>query len=478
MLEQIISQIVYTTNSTILSNSTVYDGANGGIDFLSIIRSTYVTAITSGLFASIISILLTITIEKLGGRLGGIISSIPTAIVPTTIGFYLDAQRQYATDFNLKAHVLTQELYTVPISNFISTIFLLCWKVIPYLLDKLSERESVKESKLYKYWKGLSETKRKVMKALTVCLIALFVWFCFGCSWLILQQLVVIPDIVLICVSVGVTMISLLLAITVCWNTKELKEAPKKKTKGFIILLRALLPFVFISTCVLLAHQEQFRVVAGLLAGFPTIFTTTLLTLWIGQEEAVTLNVVGPMMLGSTSVSVFTCLACPTILHWNLFAGLAFSYDIAVICINVPSYFFLRWRSAVCGTVAMSATNVMESPKEVVLLEEGVNNEKIHSCEFITSPMIEISSVNVIQLEEEKTCEEMQITITTDEEVLTSLSIMDSRDKRSYGFDLRPTPSPSACISPSTNLIMPSPTLSRNKKHLFMEDIACDSPQM
>ena len=45
--------------------------------------------ILSGIFAALVAIGATVAIERLGGRLGGILGSIPTTIVPASLGFFL-----------------------------------------------------------------------------------------------------------------------------------------------------------------------------------------------------------------------------------------------------------------------------------------------------------------------------------------------------------------------------------------------------
>ena len=43
----------------------------------------------SGIFAALVAIGATVAIERLGGRLGGVLGSIPTTIVPASLGFFL-----------------------------------------------------------------------------------------------------------------------------------------------------------------------------------------------------------------------------------------------------------------------------------------------------------------------------------------------------------------------------------------------------
>ena len=51
----------------------------------------------SALFAGIVATLVTIAIEKLGGRTGGVLATIPTTIVPAALGMYsISSETEFA----------------------------------------------------------------------------------------------------------------------------------------------------------------------------------------------------------------------------------------------------------------------------------------------------------------------------------------------------------------------------------------------
>ncbi|KAL9646154.1 hypothetical protein ABK040_008031 [Willaertia magna] len=351
---------------SLLNNATNKNETTTSDMFYTIFRSVYFNAIFSGTFASIIALVLTIVLEKAGGAVGGILGSIPTAIVPTAIGFFLDANRQFQDSklseqeqFDSKYHLLTQELYTVPISNFISCVYLTCLKFFPFVLHliykKIKEKNNnnssssgeTKSERFIKWIDNLTETKAKVYKSLFVCFISLCVWFLIAIVWVsFLDFNKPINDRLLLSFSVIATALTLILGITICWKVKEQPETEKKKTAWYMYVCRTLFPFILISICVFLGSLKL-TVVAGLLSGFPTIWTTTLITLWISQSEGIVMNAIGSMMLGSCSVSLFCLIIVPTGMYWNLIAGLFFSYDMAILFANVPAYFFIRWRREV-----------------------------------------------------------------------------------------------------------------------------------
>ena len=56
--------------------------------------------ITSGIFAALVAIGATVAIERLGGRIGGVLGSIPTTIVPASLGFFLPDREQLSSSWH------------------------------------------------------------------------------------------------------------------------------------------------------------------------------------------------------------------------------------------------------------------------------------------------------------------------------------------------------------------------------------------
>ena len=71
----------------------------------------------SALFAGIVATLVTIAIEKFGGRTGGVLATIPTTIVPAALGMYtLSGETEFA-----------QSMSIVPVGMMVNAMFLLVW---------------------------------------------------------------------------------------------------------------------------------------------------------------------------------------------------------------------------------------------------------------------------------------------------------------------------------------------------------------
>ena len=83
-------------------------------------------AIFSFFFAAFVAIAATVAIERFGGRLGGILGSIPTTIVPASIGmWFIQDQFEYS-------------MCSVPVGMAVNACFLASWRYVPPYLENLS----------------------------------------------------------------------------------------------------------------------------------------------------------------------------------------------------------------------------------------------------------------------------------------------------------------------------------------------------
>ena len=82
------------------------------------------TIVLSGLFASIVAVLVTLAIEKFGGVLGGVLGSMPGTVIPAAVGWAVSAPN---------ADSLLNSSYTFPIGMLLNVQFLLLWRELPKL---------------------------------------------------------------------------------------------------------------------------------------------------------------------------------------------------------------------------------------------------------------------------------------------------------------------------------------------------------
>ena len=267
-------------------------------------------SILFGLFAAVVAILATVAIERLGGRLGGLIASVPSTIIPASLGFWWAAQEP--------AH-FQDALFAVPGGMMVSGVFLYAWRVLPERLRSASP--------------GRTILKVTILSLVLWCGCAATLVFCLGLSPLPVS-------------TVGPVLFGLLLAlgISACWRPPP---APRGQRKVGLATLaaRGLLAGSAIAVSVVLAEMG-IPLVAGMASVFPAIFLTAMVSVSLSQGEAVQGGAVGPMILGSSSVCAYALLSIWTYPTFGPALGVLVSWTGAVLLISVPAWRYLRWRGA------------------------------------------------------------------------------------------------------------------------------------
>ena len=91
------------------------------------------SVLLAALFAGIVAILVTVAIEKWGGIIGGILGTLPTTIVPATIGMYVEGgSDDLATSMSL-----------IPFWMLLNALFIGAWIFYPSKKQNVSVTEMV-----------------------------------------------------------------------------------------------------------------------------------------------------------------------------------------------------------------------------------------------------------------------------------------------------------------------------------------------
>ena len=101
-------------------------------------------ALFSGLFAGVVAVGATVALERFGGVLGGILATIPTTIVPASIGFWL----------NSDGEGFRAALYAVPLGMLLNAVFLHVWRWLPSKISHLPPRINLSRWSLAPSWCG------------------------------------------------------------------------------------------------------------------------------------------------------------------------------------------------------------------------------------------------------------------------------------------------------------------------------------
>ncbi|MFK7927945.1 MAG: hypothetical protein AB8H79_07135 [Myxococcota bacterium] len=258
--------------------------------------------------AGTVAIAVTLAIERFGGRIGGLIGTLPTTIVPAALGLWGD-----------DPVVFGETMGAVPAGMLLNAGFLWLWRVVPPRLPQkagLGARLAMMTLASLTSW-----------TAAAIGLVLALGWtrhMGIATLWLGLGTLIV-------------------LAIAGLAATRTARPAPagKRRVRWPTLLMRGALAGGAIAAAIVLKDVGG-PVASGVASVFPAIFLTAMVGLWISQGEAVPSGAVGPMMLGSTAVGGFALLAAFTFPAFGRWGGTAIAWPIAVLLTTLPAYAWLR----------------------------------------------------------------------------------------------------------------------------------------
>lgn len=270
----------------------------------------------SATFAGLVAIGATRAIERWGGRLGGVLGSIPTTIVPASLG--IAAGSASPAEYQ-------QAMLAVPAGMLLNAAYLLLWRLLPPRLPTGSPRLPL-----------------VLLGALTGWALGATLVVLGGAAWTAAGW----PMLPLALVT---TLVMLILGMRACLRPWP---APRggQRVGPLVLLARGSLAATAIGAAVLIASTGH-PLLAGLASVFPAIFTTTMVSLWLSQGEAVPTGAVGPMMLGSASVAVYALGASALVPAWGTVPGNASSWLIAVAGVSLPAALWLSRMRTMSATM-------------------------------------------------------------------------------------------------------------------------------
>ena len=271
--------------------------------------------ILSSVMAGVVAILATILIERRGGAIGGIIT-LPTTIVPASIGIWIG--------INGDSELFTAAMSMVPVGMLLNVLFLGSWRVLPRYLDGII-------------------AQRYLVHAVALSSVILWLFFA-SLSTFSVEAIspIVGPIIVGIC---AVLLAFVLGFLAVSGHT----DAPSGSNPvSFIsIISRGVAAGGAIGLAVWIAGLGL-PFISGVVSVFPAIFLTTMVSLWLAQGRAVPVGATGPMMLGSTSVSIYGLISIPIFSIYGPWIGSAIAWCSSVIFYSLPIGIW-TWRTIDVG---------------------------------------------------------------------------------------------------------------------------------
>lgn len=256
----------------------------------------------AALCAGAVAIGATVAIERLGGRLGGLVATLPSTIIVASLGIWA-----------AEPQVLPTAMDAVAPGMLLNVLFLWLWRVLPPRIHLNSFK----------------------LQLATVTTLTLLAWL-GGAVLMVFLARQVRPTIAL---SVGGLIMILIAGIAGCWRYRPAPRGTRRVGWG-TLLARGCLAGSAIAGSIQIAALGH-PLAAGVATAFPAIFLTTMLSVWLSQGEAVQAGAVGPMMLGSASVAAYALVARFALpaLGWS---GAVVAWVVAVICVTVPAW---RWLS-------------------------------------------------------------------------------------------------------------------------------------
>lgn len=263
------------------------------------------------LFAGGVAIGATMAIERWGGKVGGVLGSMPTTIVPAALGIWASSPDEAA---------FAAAMCAVPAGMFVDALFLWTWRVLP----------------------GHLPGERLGVRLLAMTVLSLGVWFVAATGLVVSMDTLASagigpwgPGVLAFVMLVGFGL----------YAVADLAPSPpgRNRVPPGVLLARGVFAGTAIAVAIAIARSGQ-GLAAGVASVFPAIFLTTMASLWLSQGRAVPAGAVGPMMLGSTSVAAFALWSAALFGVLGPAMGAVVCWVLAVGGASVPAAWWLHRR--------------------------------------------------------------------------------------------------------------------------------------
>lgn len=258
--------------------------------------------------AGVVAVAATVAIERLGGVRGGVLSTLPTTIVPASWGIGMGSSLEGFAD----------AMYVVPAGMLLNAFVLLWWRLLPPRLPA-----------------GFSFGQR--LAAVLVASLGFWLAAAFGT----VRVLALLPSGPVRALVGALLTVGIVLAGVAACRSNPPAPRGTHRVSPSVLLARGLVATVAVGVAVGIARSGA-GVAAGMASVFPAIFTTTMVSLWLSQGQAVPAGAVGPMMLGSASVGGYAVLLPTTWALWGPGPGMAAAWAGAVLGLSLPAFAWVR----------------------------------------------------------------------------------------------------------------------------------------
>jgi hypothetical protein len=269
------------------------------------------TIVVPALLAGSVAIAVTVAIERLGGRVGGFLGTLPTTIVPSSLGM-----------FAAEPEVFRDALCIAPAGMLVNALFLYGWRVLPDRLPTLS------------------------LPAMLAVMITLTLtgWAAAATGVVTLTQALTARGVPPDWIGLAATATILAIGVAACWSSVPTPKG-NRRVGPLALLSRGILAAGAIGLAIAIARTGQGNL-AGVASVFPAIFLTSMVTVWWSQGRAVSGGAVGPMMLGSASVAAYALVAAWAMPAIGPALGATLAWCVAAFGVTAPATVWLGRRQA------------------------------------------------------------------------------------------------------------------------------------
>ena len=270
------------------------------------------------LAAGIVSAGATVAVERFGGRVGGILGTVPTTIMPATMGLF--ATHPMDSD-GTSSEGFLRSVAMVPAGMMLNAAFLASWRVLPRWLHSDDSRTTL--------WR---------------CVVAsLVVWALLSLAW-VLGMNALEPSVeALLTIGGGTLVATATLGIVLCRHGVPAPKGTNHVTWP-VLVARGVAAGGAIAVALVIARGGH-AIAGGMAVTFPAIFLTTIVGTWLAQGREVPVGAVGPMVLGSCAVGSYAMLSGLLYPRLGLVLGTPVCWILAVGCVSVPAGLWLRAHS-------------------------------------------------------------------------------------------------------------------------------------
>ncbi len=264
--------------------------------------------------AGVVSVLATVAVERWGGRLGGILATIPTTIVPATMGL-LASHPDVSDPASLEGFRMA--IAIVPVGMLINAAFLASWHVLPKWLHAPTASATL--------WR---------------CIVgSLALWAVLSLGWVLLMRAAALSATAATALGVGALVVTAVLGVVLC-STERPSPRGMNLVPWAVLAARGVGAGLAIVVALVIA-QTGHAILGGMAVTFPAIFLTTIVGTWMSHGREVPAGAVGPMVLGSCAVGGYALLAGVVYPQLGVVWGGAVCWIAAVGGISVPAGWWL-----------------------------------------------------------------------------------------------------------------------------------------